>query len=227
MSAPIRVVALDMAGTTISDNGVVMDAFYTALVDAGLVHGSQPWESAEQRVRDTMGQSKIAVFRKVLGDEAAALRATTAFENAYESAVLAGRVIPISGAHELLDKLRADGIKTCLTTGFSQRTRDLLLKQLGWEGVADLVLSPADAGRGRPFPDLLWTAMLKLGADSVEEVAIAGDTASDMETGRRAGVSVRCGVLTGADDEARLHAGGATHVLPSVADLLQMLGQRQ
>jgi phosphoglycolate phosphatase-like HAD superfamily hydrolase len=46
-----------------------------------------------------------------------------------------------------------------------------------------------------------------------------------METARRAGVSVRCGVLTGSDDEARLRAGGATHVLASVADLLPLLEQ--
>jgi phosphonatase-like hydrolase len=227
MSAPtpIRVVALDMAGTTISDDGVVMDAFYAALVDGGLVEGSRPWEAAEHVVRETMGQSKIDVFRRVFGDEAAAARATAAFENAYEKAVVAGQVTAIAGAEALLEKLRADGVKTCLTTGFSADTRDLLLSRLGWEGVADLVLSPSDVGRGRPFPDLLWTAMLRLGAGSVDEVAVAGDTASDMETARRAGVSVRCGVLTGSDDEARLRAGGATHVLASVADLLRLLEQ--
>jgi phosphoglycolate phosphatase-like HAD superfamily hydrolase len=68
--------------------------------------------------------------------------------------------------------------------------------------------------------------MLRLGAGSVEEVAVAGDTASDMETGRRAGVRLRCGVLTGADDEARLRAGGATHILPSIAGLLTLVESR-
>ncbi len=226
MSAPIRVVALDMAGTTISDDGVVMDAFYAALVDAGLVEGSRPWETADQIVRETMGQSKIAVFSRVFGDRSAAERATAAFEHAYEQAVVAGRVVALPGAEVLFEKLRAKGVKTCLTTGFSPSTRDLLLERLGWEGAVDLALSPADAGRGRPYPDLLWTAMLRLGADSVDEVAIAGDTASDMETGLRAGIPLRYGVLTGADDEARLLAGGATHILPSVADLLPLIESR-
>lgn len=223
MNAPIRVVALDMAGTTISDDGVVVEAFHAALAGAGLAGPSQEWAAAEQIVHETMGQSKIDVFRRVLGNESAAARACAAFENAYEKAVIAGRVAAIPGAEILLDKLRAAGIKTCLTTGFSSSTRDLLLKRLGWEHAVDLVLSPADAGRGRPYPDLLWTAMLRLGADSVAEVAIAGDTASDMETGRRAGVRLRCGVLTGADAEPRLRAGGATDILASVADLFALV----
>jgi phosphoglycolate phosphatase len=223
---PIRVVALDMAGTTISDDGVVMEAFHEALADAGLAETSPEWAAADQVVRETMGQSKIEVFRRVLGAAPAAGRACAAFEDAYEKSVLAGRVTALPGAEILLEKLRAHGVKTCLTTGFSGATRDLLLHQLGWKHAADLVLSPADAGRGRPFPDLLWTAMLCLGAGSVDEVAVAGDTTSDMESGRRAGVSLRCGVLTGADDETRLRAGGATHVLASVADLLPLIEGR-
>jgi phosphoglycolate phosphatase len=223
MRPPIRLVALDMAGTTISDDGVVMDAFHEALADAGIAATSPDFARAEQIVRETMGQSKIEVFRRVLGTQEAAVRARAVFEGAYGKAVLTGHVNAIPGAEILLEKLRSGGVKTCLTTGFSRATRDLLLQQLGWENAADLVLSPADAGRGRPFPDLLWTAMLRLGAGSVDEVVVAGDTASDMQSGRRAGVGVRCGVLTGADDETRLRAGGATHILASVADLLPLI----
>jgi phosphoglycolate phosphatase-like HAD superfamily hydrolase len=55
-------------------------------------------------------------------------------------------------------------------------------------------------------------------------VAVAGDTAYDMESGRRAGARVRAGVLTGTHDEATLQAAGATHVLRSVRDLPGVLG---
>jgi phosphoglycolate phosphatase len=219
----ITLVVLDMAGTTISDNGVVMDALHAAIADAGITVGSPEFAGAERIVHETMGQSKIEVFRRVFGSEPAAERASREFEIAYEKAVLAGRVHPIPGAETLFEQLRHRGIHTCLTTGFSPATRDLLIQQLGWEKATDLVLSPADAGRGRPFPDLLWSAMLRLGAGSVDEVAVVGDTASDMETGLRAGIKLRYGVLTGADDASRLRSGGATRVLPSVADLLPVL----
>lgn len=58
----------------------------------------------------------------------------------------------------------------------------------------------------------------------MRQIAVAGDTGYDMLTGVRAGASVVAGVLTGAHDEARLRADGATHVLGSVAELPGLLG---
>lgn len=223
MNTGVTVVILDMAGTTISDDGVVLEAFEAALADSHIAPGSHRHSEANRVVRETMGQSKVEVFRRVLNDESQAQRATFAFERAYEDAVRASRVRPIPGAESVLATLRASGRRICLTTGFSAATRDLLLTELGWEKAVDLALSPADAGRGRPHPDLLWEAMLRLSAGSVDEVAAVGDTASDMQAARRAGVGLRCGVLTGADDEARLREGGATHVLNSINDLLDVL----
>ncbi len=223
MSTRVTVVILDMAGTTISDDGVVLEAFEAALADAQIAPGSHRHTEANRLVRETMGQSKIDVFRLVLKDETQAQRARNAFERAYEGAVKAGRVQPIPGAESVLAALRVSGRKICLTTGFSAATRDLVLTELGWEKAVDVALSPADAGRGRPHPDMLWEAMLRLSAGSVDEVAAVGDTASDMQAARRAGVSLRCGVLTGADGEERLREGGATHVLNSINDLLNVL----
>jgi len=223
MKPATTLVILDMAGTTISDDGLVLEAFHAALADYGTTETSPAFAAAERIVRETMGQSKIDVFRRVMGDERSAHRAREVFEQAYEAAVLAGRVAPIPGAESVLTELRGRGIKTCLTTGFSVATRETLLTKLGWAGAVDLVLSPSDAGRGRPHPDLLWTAMLRLRAGSVDEVAVVGDTASDMQAARRGGIGLRWGVLTGADDAARLEEGGATHVLRSVVGVLGLL----
>jgi hypothetical protein len=47
------------------------------------------------------------------------------------------------------------------------------------------VRSPADAGywaRGRPWPDIPLTALLRLRGGAVSELAVAGDTASDVES---------------------------------------------
>jgi phosphoglycolate phosphatase len=218
-----RLVVLDMAGTTVRDDGVVMHAFHAALADARIATESAAGRQAERIVHETMGQSKIDVFRLVLGDEAAAQRANAVFEQAYADAVRAGSVRPIAGSERVLHELRELGYATCLTTGFAVLTRELLFKELGWEGLVDLALSPADAGRGRPYPDMVWTAMLRLGAGSVDDVAVVGDTASDMQSGRRAGIPRRIGVLTGADGSERLRDGGATAVIGSVAELVENL----
>lgn len=211
----IQLACLDMAGTTVEDGGAVEQAFLSALDALEIPDERRPPMIAY--VRETMGTSKIEVFRALFGDEETAREANRAFEVAYEAGI--DEVRPIPGAAETIEGLRGRGVRVALTTGFSSRTRDLLLDALGWTNIADLVLSPSDAGRGRPFPDMVLTAVLRLRIDAVQAVAVAGDTAADVTTGLRAGASVVAGVLTGTDDRSRLLQAGATHVIDSVAAL--------
>ncbi len=209
----ISVACLDMAGTTVRDDGVVMDAFRSAVGDTG--------PEAMEYVRATMGQSKIEVFRHLLGgDENAAQAANTAFEGAYGAAVRAGAVEPLPGAEDVLRALRSAGVRVCLSTGFSPVTRDAILDSLGWRPLADLVLSPADAGRGRPWPDMPLTALLRLGGGAVSELAVVGDTPSDVESGLRAGAGLVAGVLTGSATRDDLAKAGAPVILDDLTGLL-------
>ncbi|SHF37819.1 phosphonatase-like hydrolase [Streptoalloteichus hindustanus] len=220
---PVELVVLDMAGTTVLDDGLVERAASRALTEAG----AADLDAALDYVRRTMGQSKIEVFRAVLPDEAAAQRANTVFEAAYAELVTAGHCAEVPGAAETIRALRGRGLKVALTTGFARPTQDAILAALGWRDLADLALTPADAGRGRPHPDLVLTAVLRLGVSDVRAVAVVGDTPSDVLSALRAGASLAVGVLTGAGVEAELTAAGATHVLDSVRDLPALLDQRQ
>jgi phosphoglycolate phosphatase len=224
MSKPqITVACLDMAGTTVADDGSVMAAFEAAMADAGIGPGQPGFAAADEIVRATMGQSKIEVFRRILGAEDRAQRANAVFEQTYGQSVRAGLVSPLPGAAETIAALRAAGIKVCLATGFSPATRDALLDALGWRPLIDLALSPADAGRGRPWPDLPLTALLRLGGGAVSELLVAGDTPSDVESGLRAGAGLVAGVTTGAATGDELAAAGAPHVLDSVTGLVRLL----
>jgi phosphoglycolate phosphatase len=220
----ITIACLDMAGTTVADEGSVMAAFIAAVGEFGLVPGASGYDEAMALVHSTMGQSKIEVFRRVLGGEEQAQQANRAFEMAYGDAVQAGQVTPLPGAAETITALRAAGIRVCLATGFSPPTRDALLDSLGWWPLIDLALSPADAGRGRPWPDLPLTALIRLSGGSVSELAVAGDTASDIESGLRAGAGLVAGVLTGSASREELEQAGAPHVLDSITGLLPLLG---
>ena len=222
-TTPIRLAALDMAGTTVADDGAVEEAFQAALDAVGLVAGDLADDPAAY-IRRTMGQSKIAVFTELLGgDRHRAASANRAFEAAFDAAVDRGEVAALPGAEDTFAALRAGGVRLCLTTGFSPATRDRILGALGWEGLVDLALSPADAGRGRPWPDMVLTAVLRLHVDDVAEVAVAGDTTSDLLAGTRAGASVVAGVLTGAHTAAELADAPHTHLLDSVADLPEIV----
>ncbi|MFC8720257.1 phosphonatase-like hydrolase [Kitasatospora sp. NPDC057198] len=222
----VTLVVLDMAGTTVVDDGLVELAFAAAARSQGVETGSPEHAAMLAHVRATMGESKISVFRHLFGDEDRAQGANLVFEAAYGGLVDQGRCAALPGAAEAIAELRGQGRKVVLTTGFARSTQDRILDALGWRQIADLTLCPADAGRGRPYPDLALTALLRTGTESVRQVAVVGDTGYDMLTGVRAGASVVAGVLTGAHDEARLRADGATHVLASVAGLPGLLTAR-
>jgi len=218
-----RLVALDMAGTTVADGGAVEEAFQRALDVVGLSAGDLTEDPAAY-VRRTMGQSKITVFTELLGgDRHRAEQANAAFEVAFDQAVDRGEVAPVPGAEAALDALRRAGMRICLTTGFSPATRDRIIAALQWEGAIDLALSPADAGRGRPWPDMILTAVLRLRIDDVAEVAVVGDTTSDLLAGSRSGASSVIGVLSGAHSREELSRAPHTHLIPSVADLPGLL----
>jgi phosphoglycolate phosphatase len=219
----ITVACLDMAGTTVADDGTVIAAFSAAVERFGLAAGTPRYDQALDFVKATMGQSKIEVFRRILGAEDTAQQANTAFEEHYAASVRQGHIAPLPGAAETVTALRDSGVRVCLATGFSPATRDAIVTALGWEKLADLYLSPADAGRGRPWPDLPLTALLRLGGGAVRELAVAGDNASNVESGLRAGAGLVAGVLTGTATRADLEQAGTPVILDTIADLLPIL----
>jgi len=222
MIGPYALAVLDMAGTTVRDDGVVDEAFTTALTSVGVLQDSLRFAAAQEYVRDTMGQSKADVFAALLDPDEAA-RATDEFARAYERAVAEGRVKPITGALDVFETLRAHGVKVCLTTGFASSTRDAVLSSLRWDKEIDLALSPADCGRGRPAPDMILGAMDRLGVTDAGAVAVVGDTTSDLEAGTNAGARAVIGVLSGAHDREALSAAPHTDLINDVTELMGVL----
>lgn len=220
--SPVQLVVFDMAGTTIVDDGLVTQAFEVAATAVGIPEHGEERDRARIYVLDTMGQSKIAVFRALLGSDDAARRANEAFEQAYGELIDDG-VDAIPGAVETFADLRSRGIATAFTTGFSPATQQRILDSLGWADVVDQVLAPTAGLRGRPYPDLVLAAALTAQVDDLANVVVVGDTASDIETARRARAGLSVGVLTGAHDEQTLLDAGADRVLASVADLTALI----
>jgi phosphonatase-like hydrolase len=222
---PIQLAVVDMAGTTVADNGLVVSAFEAAATAVGVPESGSERDSARRYVLDTMGQSKISVFRALFGTEDRAQNANAAFERAYEQLIDEGNATPIDGAAEAIGRLRHNGIRVALTTGFSGTTQEKLLAALGWQSLADLVIAPGDGVRGRPYPDLILTALMRLEIDGVANVAALGDTSSDIESGLRAGAAIAAGTLTGAHNEQQLRSARATHVVGSITEFADLILQ--
>jgi len=178
MIGRFALVCLDMAGTTIRDDGAVDAAFTSALAQVGITPEEDRFAEARRFVHETMGWSKADVFAALL-PRSDATRATTAFADAYEA--------------------------------------------LGWTTLVDLALSPADAGRGRPAPDMILGAMERLGVPDPGAVAVVGDTVSDLEAGAAAHAGAVIGVLSGAHDEATLAQVPHSALIDDVRQLLPVL----
>ena len=132
---------------------------------------------------------------------------------------------PIAGATDVFAALRTEGVQVCLTTGFAPSTRDALLAALGWETLVDLALSPADAGRGRPAPDMILAAMERLGVPDAGAVAVVGDTTSDLEAGTNGG-PVPSSVCSAAPTTARPSpAAPHTDLIDDVTGLIDVLSR--
>jgi phosphoglycolate phosphatase len=215
----IELAVLDMAGTTVRDDGVVERSFVETMTEMGIGRESKQFDQYLTFVRRTMGQPKIEVFRAVFRDERRAQEANVRFEDAFARAVGRGEIEPLPGAEAALTALRAEGVRICLTTGFSRATREQVLNVLGWHDLVDLALSPEDGVRGRPYPDLVLWAVIRLGIEAVQHVAVAGDTVSDLEAGTRAGAAIVAGVLTGAHSKEQLETAPHTHLLHGVDEL--------
>jgi phosphonatase-like hydrolase len=213
-----RLAVLDMNGTTVTDGGAAERAVEQVLHACG-VEGTRLADALAQS-RRSAGLDRAELFSRVFTDDADTARAASrAFAGAYDGMIAAGAVAAVPGAEETVHLLRERGVKVCFATGFGRHTQNSVLEALGWMGLADLSLCSEDAGRGRPYPDMVLTAVLALDVEDVRDVVVVGDTEADIVSGRRAGAGAAVGVLTGAQTAGELHAAGADAVVPSIADL--------
>ncbi len=209
---PLEVAVLDMAGTTVEENGTVERSVGLAMRSVGL-----PADPAG--LRRHRGLPKSRMFQLLVDDDDRAQCAYRAFTDAIVDAVRAGAMSAKPGAADVFARLRGAGVRIALITGFAPDVRDPIIDALGWADAVDLVLSPEDVGRGRPYPDLIWAAAARLGATGVRSLLVAGDTRSDLVAAERSGAAVRIGVLGGAHSEAELREAPHTALVHGIAEL--------
>lgn len=223
----ITLVCCGLVGTTVGDGGqesMVERAFAEAIATQGVVAGTSAYARCMAQVSRGRGRPAADVFDILFpGNQARAQAAGLAFERSYRAAVGRNGLTALPGAEETIDKLTGSGVAVCLTTGLPRDMLGLILDTLGWRGHGTLALCPDDVARGFPWPDLVLTAMLRLGAGDVREVAVASGTEHGLLAGRRAGAGIVAGVLTGPHTPARMREAGATHLIDSLADLPDLL----
>src|SRR5215469_894698 len=191
---PVSLVCCGLIGTAVDDRGMVDRAYAEAIATQGVVTGTAAYARCMAYVHQARGQHAVEVLRAMFPDsQARAQAAHIALDRSFCDAIGRTGVTPVPGAEAVIDKLRGAGVRICLITGFSRRVLTAVLDTLGWCERVDLALSAQDVPRGTPWPDLVLSAMLRLGVADVRETAVAHHAESGILCGRRAGCRSRRG----------------------------------
>jgi phosphoglycolate phosphatase len=219
-TSPVSLVCCDVIGAAAVDGSVLERAFAEAIATQGVVTGTAAYVRSMVQFDRTRGWSPADVMRTLFPeDEIRAQAADHAFERSFQTAVDRFGALPLPGANDALDKLTAAGTKVCLLSSLSRPALSLIVERLGWWQRGDLLLCADDVARGFPWPDLVLTAILRLGIGDVGDVAVVTASESGVLSARRAGARLVIGMLSDVHDASRLRRAGATHLLADIGDL--------
>jgi phosphoglycolate phosphatase len=216
----VSLVCCDVLGAAAVDDSVLERAFAEAIATQGVVTGTAAYTRSMVQFDRTRGWSPADVMRSLFPeDEIRAQAANLAFERSFQAAVDRFGVLPLPGANEALAKLTAAGLRVCLMSSLSRSALSLIMEQLDWWQRGDLVLSGDDVARAFPWPDLVLTAVLRLGVGDVRGVAVVTASESGVLAARRAGAGFAVGMLSDVDEAGKLRRAGATHLLADIGEL--------
>lgn len=223
----IELVIFDMAGTTVAEGGAVYQCLRDTLAANGLIIPAAA-------VHEVKGMDKRAALRILI--ERSAMRAellpglAAIHEDFVERMIEFYRSDPsvseMPGASEIFRRLKTQGIKTALNTGFSRPIAQTLIERLGWErtGLIDASVTSDEVERGRPHPDMIRHLMQRLGVSNAASVAKVGDAPADLLEGRHAGCALVIGVTGGSSTRAQLESFPHDHLIGTVIELPELLG---
>ena len=128
-------------------------------------------------------------------------------------------VLPFDGARELIVELGERGHRSVLASSAKEHETEHYIELLEAADLIEGYTTSADVEQTKPHPDLVATAMRKVGELSA---VMIGDSTWDVEAASRAGIKT-VAVLTGGFSEAELRSAGAVDVFESLTELRERL----
>lgn len=258
MNKQIEAVIFDWAGTTV-DFGcfapvqVFVQIFEQAGVPVTIEEARKPMGMLKiDHIRTMLEMPRIsAAFEEVHGRPFTEEDVQTLYGQFEEALMktLAKYTDPIAGVCETVQTLREQGIKIGSTTGYTREMMEVVTREAKKKGYASDFLATADDTNqfGRPYPYMLFRNIEALQIQSTKSVVKVGDTTSDMQEAKNAGV-LAIGVIVGSsemgyteaeyaalpEDEKhklieatrkKFEASGADYTIETMPDLLPLLEQ--
>jgi HAD superfamily hydrolase (TIGR01509 family) len=207
----MAIAILDIDGTLVDTNYQHAIAWYRAFRGHGIIlpvwrihrHLGMGGDQVVEALTDERTEDE-------LGDEIRDAEGELYFE-------LIEEVEPMQGARELIAELGERGHVVVLASSAKEEEVEHYLDLLDARDLADAWTTSADVEATKPAPDLVHSALGKVGG-SADDAVMVGDTPWDVKAAEKAGVGTLA-VLTGGFAIEELRASGAREVFESVADL--------
>lgn len=211
----VDTVVLDIDGTLLDSNYHHVLAWQRALRRHGY---DVPCATIHQQI-GMGGDRLVAAAAGAEAEERHGDDIRASWETAYDAMLDEPALLP--GAGELVSALRDRGIQVVLASSAIPRHAERAFRLLDARRTVDAATTAEDAEESKPAPELLDTAIGKVGGTSS---VLVGDSVWDVHAARRAGIPM-IAVLTGGLSEALLRATGATWVFQDAADVLAHLDE--
>lgn len=133
------------------------------------------------------------------------------------------RVTPVGDLHKLLRTLKESGLYIGIATSDLKESAEYCMKKLGVLDYFDYIGGEDGIIETKPHPELMNIFCEEFGLRP-EEVAVVGDTTSDMLFAQNSGAGLAIGVLCGVGSRENLE-GLADIICPSTMDIIAETGE--
>ncbi len=213
---PPQIAVLDVDGTLVDSNYHHALAWYRAFRSLG--ETVPVW-----RLHRLIGMGGDQLVAAVGGDELEE-RIGDAARDAWEAEIqpLLGELAPLPGARDLLVAVRERGHRLVLASSGKADQVEHYLDLLDARDLAEAWTTSDDVEASKPAPDLLETALRKLGEPTDAPAVMVGDSVYDVQAARRAGMPAYV-VRSGGFGDDELRDAGAVELYDTPADLVAAL----
>ena len=119
-------------------------------------------------------------------------------------------------------QLREKGIKIGIGTGLTRESFDQIIFHLKWSKADfEYTATAEEIGKGRPHPDMIFDMMRKLNIIDPKQILKVGDTVSDIQEGKNAGVWTAA-ILSGAQSREGLLEARPDFVFNTLSDVIRV-----